>query len=594
MVIKWMLMAFGLATMLTGTQSLILVKQPSFDLWWLLASIWLIAGAFQVWGPFNSRVSEFGLRLPISSRRLATVNLLATVILSGGMLLMCLLPQTLFIKHVIMPSRNAPESFALFGTLLPKLWTHGVAWWLLLVAVTVSDRPQLATVPRDRRWYLRQSAGFFVGAAGMILLGSRLGHVLAFVVALIAIAWIVWTMRSLPSTLTLAPIDLATPPPRREATGLADDLPPWRRPPLWFVVMRGCSKHGGIWVVSLPFAALFGLWLSNAVPALLPSSELALLFLAITAYMVFTFAATPLLRFSRFAHLPISNDQLLAILLVPQLMLLTAGYVAGELWAAPRGRVAAEPLIFVNDSERYGLRMNGRYFHLAVGRPPDQVAPDGTIISPPDDWRPRLLPGVVLYKPYHTPPGASLDVCAWQLERASEHVFGEVIPAAVFRDRYLTVDEDGVVVTRDEDGFQLMADYPHLRARWLSVLPALQALVAGVLFQISFISYLWFFRPGRSHNQRKYAFGGVLTALMALHLAPFLLDIFAGIDAESMAMAGYAACDLIERTWPGGAWSAWAVVAVVLGAGHLLIRRQFRRAEWPPVREGDTFVDCLG
>jgi hypothetical protein len=237
--------------------------------------------------------------------------------------------------------------------------------------------------------------------------------------------------------------------------------------------------------------------------------------------------------------------------------------------------------------------MTPRYFVVTWGEVPTNVAPDGTTSTPPDDWRPLGSRGPILYKPFHVFPGASLDFCAWQLERASEHIYDRRIAAAEFKDRFLMVSEDGFVGWRD-DAPSLREAHPELRPRRFPGLAPVQFLLVGVLFQAAFWIYLGRFRPGGGETMRKSTFVALLVVLLGLYLAPFIVHIGGAGDPVGLNVLVLATSNVLVAAVPGGAVGLWLVTIAVLAVGHDLVLRRFRRAEWPPVREDDGFTAVMG
>lgn len=592
---KWFGMATGMAMLWTGmvTADISRVREGAPTSWTMFSMVWLVVATYTAWGPFHERAREFALRSPVAGRRLWDIHAV-TVLLAGlVMMLIAFGPSSWFVAWA---ASRKPELDAVFGPVvaqLPMIWLHGLVWLFWMVGVTVSDRPHVATIARDRRWFARQTTALVVAAAGVILAPPALGHGILVLPVVSATAMVVWARRRVPASLVLASHELRPAGRQFGAGATSTPLPIWRRPPLWSVVLTCTSKHPLVLLTSIPFLPMFGFWLSPASAAVFDDLDMTVLFLPMAAYMLFAFAAAPLLRIGTLDHLPISRDRLLAIMLVPQLVLYAGGFIGGTIWARDHGETTGEPLIFVNEEENYGLRTHAEFFRLAWDSVPAQTAPDGTVIQPPDDWRVPWLPSLILYKPYHTPPGVSLEVAAWQLSRASEQVFGTRIGADVFRDRHLTVDPDGRVITRDPDGLKLRENHPELRSRRFPAIAALQALIAGGLFQIGYGVYLGFFRPRWSSRARGRAFIGVMAGLMGLYMLQFGLAIAQWLDLDQSTALLYILADMGSRQLPGGVVTAWAITLAILASGHWLLQRRFRRAEWPVSGQDDMLVDAF-
>ncbi|MEZ4386798.1 MAG: hypothetical protein R3D98_04350 [Candidatus Krumholzibacteriia bacterium] len=545
-VFKWFAMTASTSMLWFGAVSFLMAAGQVGNPHVLLSCGWLFPAFFVAFGPFGDRASEFATLLPVSSRRLWTVHVVTVTVLSLLLLVACFAPLTWLIGMLAARTAERPEQSVLLAAQLPRFWSHGVAWLLTLVALTATQRPDLARVPRTRAWYGRQLTFVLGATAGMFGIGALTGVSAAALVALASLAWLGLSWRRVPAALALWPQEAVAGTRRTAAAPLADRLAWRRRLPLWAIIHLGAAKHEAMHLFSIPFVLLVGMWLSDWPAVVLEAGLVGVVFVPITAYMLFTMAATPLFRLSRFDWLPISRDRLLVILFLPLIVLLALGDLSGQ-WIAERQGPRTEALVFSGDPDTYGVRMPAEYFKLAWGEPPAVTTPSGRRIDPPDTWRPTLLPQVVLYKPYHTPLGTSLDDCAWQLERASRDIYGQAVPAAVFRDRYLTVDPAGVVVPRQTDGLTLQRDLPDLKPRRHPGLPAVQVMLVAFYTQLSYLILLLFYRPGRSEAARKRAYGSLLGVLMAIHIGQFLTSRDSigsiwkvsthGVGAERLAVA---------------------------------------------------------
>ncbi len=587
---KWLILAIAVASMWTATITMQLRHGPLAHAWLMLTVVWLPPALYLLFGPQTRRARQFPLLLPIPSRSLWTAHLIAVGIVSGAMVVACIGFEALAIRLLAGQVGLAADDLV---ALLPRLWSHGLAWWLALVALSVSDRTGLLEIPRTGRWHLRQSLAGIVAYVALIVSG-RHTLVVAGVVAAVAAIALVRAQHRVPAAMSLAPRrPLAAPAPRRN-TFRGGALAPWRRTPLWLTILMASSKFPAMLLVAAPFLVITGIALASYSPGNMADGNLGVLYVAITAYCVFAVSATPLSRLSLFDHLPIPRQRLFVSLVMPAILLIGAGYAAGRVLAARQGPGDREPLTFRVDAEGYGLRMEPRYFSVAWGAPPSVTAPDGTVVTPPDDWRPLGPRGPVLYKPFHTPDGASLALCAWQLERASAHIFGRAIPAAEFTSRYLATDPlDRRVILRDGE-MALLHDHPDLVPRRPDASPALVLLFVVGLFQLAFAAYLQCFRPNVTERTRKTVFFGILVGFLTLHLIPYALAIAGVVDTVETTAIIRAASALLEANLPGESIGMWVLVAALLAAGHNLVLHGFRRAEWPPVREDDAMYDVLG
>lgn len=592
--VKIISLLFSGAVLWQAVAASLLKDGAPIDPWLLLTSCWWLAAAFTVFGPFNQRVGEFALGLPVAARRHWTIHGLQVLVHGGGVLALCLIPSLLlaFAHGVEASAADAEPATRLH--LARQLATHGPAWWLLLVAVTLGDRPHLAGIARDRRWATRQLITLVATGSGLMLIGARTGPAVALLVALVAMGILVSILRGLPEALLADDARLRSPTRPDQGDRRLAPLPWWRRRPLWLVVLLAATKHPAFYLLSAPVLLLMGAWNTSSAPVVVDDQHPGWLFLAITAYGIFSLSAASFMRLSRIGSWPISRDRLLACLMLPPLTLVCLGYLAGELAAGRHGPITREPMVFDTTADDDSLHLPPFFLSLAWDRAPTITAPDGTAINPPVHGRPVSWSRLIVYNPYHVAPDASPAVAVWQLERASAAVFDRPIEAAVFQEHYLTVDNAGRVAARGDVRLPLLADHPDLRVRRFAGVLPVQALVIGLLVQGALAVYLLSFRPGRSDRLRKGVFVGMLAALMLPYLGQFFLDAFGVIDLRGLAAVLFAGSDLLIGALPGGLWTLWTGVLLVLATGSLVVRHLFRRAEFPAVRDGDTFVDMMG
>ncbi len=211
------------------------------------------------------------------------------------------------------------------------------------------------------------------------------------------------------------------------------------------------------------------------------------------------------------------------------------------------------------------MRVLPRFFAVAWdGQPAAVVAPSGEVHVPRAR---RVVAGLplALYKPFETPEGSSRDDVAWQLARATAATFGETVSAEELRQRYLTTDDAGRVVLKGE-ALTLAADHPTWRVLPARGSLALQTLLIGLLSLAGLAIYLRCLRADVRPGLRKAAFGLILTALMILHLGPYVQAALLDIEPEMgpaflVILAGWIASAL-----PGGVVTFWVLTVVALAA----------------------------
>ena len=591
--LKWVLMAIAVASFWVGALAGYTGRADIAVPWWALVMPWLPSALFLALAAQNQRCQRFPLHLPVPGPRIWTAHVIALLAASGFMLAGCL-GVTHYALVGLATTTSGPEAFAAARDRMPTVWLHAGAWWLLLAAALLRQRPALAEVAGGRRWLGRQLGLVGAGLLGLAVLPPVVGPVGAALPLAAAALLIGRTWREVPPALALAPRDLRA---GRHRAAVATDLagrPWWQRRPLWMVVLQQTSRFPALLPVSAPFHVLVGLWISPAGALLTDGVYLGILFAAIAAYMLFAVVAAPLVRLASLDHLPIGRGRLLACVLLPAVVLMGGGFAAGMAMVATRSPAVADgPLVFSGDPARYGVRLPLQFLAVTWTEPPAQRSPAGQTIEPPVIARLFGDAGPAIYKPYATPEGSSLATCAWQLERAIARVYDRTVPAAVIAERYLTVDADGRVLPR-AGGLRLRDDYPDLVVHRFDGMPPLTVLVVIVLFVAVHAAYLACFRPGRSDRARRTAFVGGLVGLMALYLTPFFLDVTGQGSGEVLVALAHGLSDWLVATLPGGPAALWLLVVLVAAAGAGLLRHGFRRAEWPPVREDDSVFDVLG
>jgi hypothetical protein len=585
---KWLAVAVGSATATFGGLMHQAVRGDTDLLWPWLATL-LLPPAMFVALAADRRAREFVLGLPVPAARVWAAHGVALV-LAGAVVIatgLGLITVGCAILADIDPRPDAPVDRVLRG--LAQLWIHLPAWLLLLAGVAMLHRPSLVRAPRSGRRTIGDVAVALAAAAGLAAAGSS-GP--ASVVAVLAAAGALWlaAWRRRPGAYVLAPraADAAR-PVRRSGDGAPAAAPwSWRRP-LWIVVYLVSGDHLPVRLITLPILFGFGMAISNLPGASAADAHLGLLLIPMTAYMVVAVAGGAAPHLWQIDHLPLSRRRLMAMVIMTPVLIMAAGYAAGEITVSLRG-ATGQPLTFSDADDTYGVRLWPRYFAIDRDGPPAQIAPGGEMIAPPDccpdrhAWLGRL--GLTMYKPYHTPRGATLETCAWQLERASARVFGTAIPAATFAERYLVVDAEGVVRLRD-GGMDLRADFPDLRPRLSPGLVPLQTAAAGLLALSVLWWYFGFLRPGVTERRRKTAFGASLGVLMVLHMMPFALAIAGVVSPDDLTTVAMIGSDRLVAALPGGLATLWALALALVAGPYLLVQRRFDRAEWPRMRSAE-------
>jgi len=589
--IKWLLLMWVSVSLWLGILALRMAQGEMSAQWISVTWIWLAPALYLVLGPHSKRCRELPLSLPIPARTIWNAHVIAVLLTSGLMFVLAIGSVDLVFRGLLTSvEASKTGALAVLAEYMPHFWLHGLAWWLLVSAIILGEQPGVVDVHRGRFWTTRQILLSLLAYAGLSLLGGHSPWLAAVPLAGSLGVFLV-NQHRLPSTWSLRPkqpLPLSAHASRPTSSYRGSG---WQTP-LWATVLAATSKHPLMLLLAAIFLIIMGVGLSGLATIGEGGEDLGIFLIPITAYSIFAMAGSPLMKMAIFDPYPISRHRLLMILLVPQVIFMGIGFVGGE-FLANRIEITDEPISWSTEPDRFGLLMSPRYFQFTWGEVPTITGPDGTTATPPADWKPWGAHGPTLYKPFHTPEGASLEFCAWQLERASRHIFGQAISAEEFMTRYITEDLEQRVVLRGE-ALTLMEDHPGLKPRRLYGTAPLQLMLVGLLFQIAYAIYLGVLRPAFGDRVRKATFVILLGVLMALYMAPFVLSILGLGDPEGLNVLILALGDHLASTMPGGLIGMYLMTFVVLAVGHRLVLQRFRRAEWPPVREDDALLDVLG
>ncbi len=279
--------------------------------------------------------------------------------------------------------------------------------------------------------------------------------------------------------------------------------------------------------------------------------------------------------------LPISRKTVFAYLVIPGLTVALASYTIGTVRA--RGLFVDRDIVtygLKHYDPEYDVRVPLEYWEIGTGGNPAPV--EGCCDEAHAAWSTNLLKGtdLVLYSPYHTPPGSPPEFVAEKLSRAIEDVFGARIPPGELLHRYFDRTPEGGTGLKVER-LDLLEDYPYLRADdWARTLPLVYVCV-GVPWLIYLSLVMGWLRtraPGKSMLR-----GHLLITFTAMGL--LMLMIWASSRGVTKEYKVSAAVGILLRkaaaAIPGGTPSLWAVSVVLLAGLYLLAQSQFMRYEFP-------------
>jgi hypothetical protein len=283
--------------------------------------------------------------------------------------------------------------------------------------------------------------------------------------------------------------------------------------------------------------------------------------------------------------LPISRRAIFPVLVLPSLLAFAASYGIGRAGSALLAR-PRERIVFAADRQgQYQLKVPLHDFEIARnGRPPDTVSPWGESHSPRTI---EVQPGTqaVLYNPFATPPGSSLDFVALQISRAMMAVHGTTLPPETIRDRYLALDDSGRVVA-SPGSLTLMADDPGLRVRGYGPVSAIMLALTGVPYFLMLAVALRVLRRRCGEAVRRT----VLWIAMALTVGGMLLYLAGAIADWWDPDIHWTTVRILIRhaatNVPVGGLLIWGMCLAAVWASYKLAETQFEELEAPARPEG--------
>ncbi len=599
---KWLLIAPLSCSVLMGVLGLLAYRiGPGFlrsDFYrtsWLVGVVWLPLALYLVFGRTRTRCNTFDMGLPISAKRLWLTHVLA-VFLSAS--IVGLSSIGIVALHDTIRQRLTAGDFPDLGA--AGLIIPVVSVLALVVVVLQAHDLGLQTVRRT--WGTTFVAvTVLVGGLGMMLVLGLLPELwgLLPVVAALVLGFYVW--RSVPAVFSIVPrepSDAGRVDAHREGRWSAElrkkrgATARWTTPVTVLSLLSRGVAPGALIKVSLlpvlggPILLFWGLFASGVFfEGSFGEFDLAI----ISAYMLFAFVGGPMEQLHFLDAMPIARSRLFAAVVLPIVVVLALGYFAGALWMAEREAATprvqfqtavAEAMFPPYPFEAPMVRVPIEYAAVAWdGNTPDTIAPWGETqetfsvdVSRLEDAR--------LYTPFATPAGSSIDFVALQISRAIEAVYGESIPLDQIRERYLTLDPDGIVVPGTEAGLTLRDDYPDLDPPARLPTSAVAFAVIAGLFLLMVGVYSRAFRTNIGVRGRKWAFFGVLFGALAVHVAQFLLNILATKPYVSTGILKIHLKHAVDIL-PGGGPAVWLLCALVLTAIYLVAQRQFERIEAP-------------
>lgn len=578
--------------LLIGLNSLTLL---GLQLWWarsagedvlparpLMALLWLAAAVYLAVGRQRRRCRRLDLSLPIPGRSLWLSHLIAVSIGALAAVLLSLAPMVAL----------AMPRFGTFGVELspdlPGGVLHLLAAVLLVTVILQSHRPDLWRIPAGRHWWTLlalTSAGLLVWALTVALTPpwAALGTVL------LAVLLGIRTYRSLPGTLSLAPAERTrTGRSRNEPAGGAPSRR-WGAERALYSILYRIEPWGSLttWVV-LPLVALFGAVMAGWIEIWVDASELRFLYLPFAVYMQLSAIGPVTQNIHKLDALPVSRRRLFALVVLPALLALLAGYWSGRLDRRQR----------VTRVTQVEYRVEGEYHW--VQPPPGylEIAWDGAVPELESPWGERhpawsaelaSWSRIRVFSPFNTAETASADFEALLTSRAIAAVHGLAIEPDEIRDRYFVVEGDTVVGLR-EGGLALTRDHPDLRPAASGPEAAIVLGTALVLYFVVLALFLSTFRASLSDRAKQVVFWGFLSCILLVLFTQAGLAISDRFRPDAARILFEVAVRRLGEL-PLGTPLVWAGAVLAVCGGYLLAGWRFERAEFSSRPARFTLID---
>ena len=330
-----------------------------------------------------------------------------------------------------------------------------------------------------------------------------------------------------------------------------------------------------------PMVLLFGLLIGGGAQRMMPETEMRLLFLPMTAYVLLAGSAFPMAGLRAVDSLPFGRNRLLTLMLMPYVVILLAGYLGGAVWSSST-RPEGEQILFVDEAERYRLLVSLGLFELeSAGDRQIVTAPWGEsheMMTVPVFGMDEAGGGPRLWKPYTVPRGASRQYAGWQLARAVEALHGKIFDPVELAEQYFVVNPDGEVAARG-GALTFAADHPDLKNRMTTpMLPAVLGLL-GILWLLPLAAFLNVCRARHTIRRRKTVLWSLMGVLLLLHILSFMSPILGWFDPDRFEAAAASGLRQLTSTLPAGAFLLWISTLFILAVGSWLVARSFRVLE---------------
>ncbi len=542
-----------------------------------LCGTWATVALFLVFKAASGRYGRFSLTLPIPAPQLWLTHLLAT--LAAGTLMIATIQLVGGLAFLLLARSEGVDGALLLGlSRNASLLMLGLG----VAALSLQSHRMHQAELRSYRW--RASGIMLLILVSLVLLGF-VSSLLTNLLWIPLIAWGLSRWRSVPNSFVIAPDEIDDSAGHSAATADGAWAPVASTSGLGYrlfqmrVIYGTISKNFALYLLTLPFLVLFGSTFAGALSLMERDSSMRFGFIILTSYSLIAFTAGLMHKLAHIDMLPISRRHLFAIIVLPGALMVVLGYGLGTL-SVGRWLPAVEEVHFVEESDnRCGSqRVPGSILDIAwKGGNPVVTAPWGE--SHPS-WTTPLYEGLkpILVSRYTTPAGCSMDYFAWQMSRAAEAAYGERIPPAELKARYLSVNELGNVVFKSGPP-ELRRDYPELRPDFQGhYFPVIMFIVALFWF-VPTALFLRVLRFKQSDRHGKVVMFTAMGIVMLIHLAQYVplmmndMTDFGIFTLWSHVVLG------LPHVLPGGALTLWIISGLAIGLLYKLSERQFVRHE---------------
>ena len=469
--------------------------------------------------------------------------------------------------------------------LYPSLASDGVTYlwhvfglpflvYVLTLDIIALWFPASAHPGQEKGWFLR--LGILIPLlTGLLILVSRF-ELTFFLIFILGLMGLLHSRVRIPETLSLARKHSESAESEKwnphEMAGQAPLI-------LHFTIMKMLFKWPVNWLLLLPFIGFFGMLLGGFNPITDDPESMRFSNFFMCIYVMLAGAGHFTEKLHQLDFLPINRRTILGWLVWPATLFLLLGYGLGQ-WQASGQYASAEVISFVNDEPGFGLKVPPISFQVVRAHEAPFIMADWGESHQTESA--PVIKGLpwILYKPYTTPEGSSVQFVAWQISRAVKVVYGENLTPAEITDRYLETDESGRVQVCAR-GLSFQEDHP----QW-KILPS--GPVFPLLFGSAVVLYLLIlallFRSLRwqaSIKKTRMVFWIMMITLLVLHIGG-LGTYIAGLT-DDWILRGFF-IGFVQRWWQTGSAAvgiAYGGLVLALVFVWSITLNQFRRLEPP-------------